>query len=207
MSEKDLGRVSTDNELRWTKFVKVTTGQPPWPRLVQAAAMFDEPGEALDVGAGAGRDSLYLLNQGWRVTAVDSSPAAIAALKRLPAENFTAVLAVAQDFKPDSYDLVNAQFSLPFIPPSHFEATVARLRDAVKPGGVMSATFFGRRDEWNTPGNEVTFSTREDVEQIFAGWEVIDLTEVEEDGKTADGSPKHWHIFHVTARRPREGDR
>jgi len=43
------------DEARWRKFMAATVGQPPWPGLVRAADMFETPGEALDVGAGAGR--------------------------------------------------------------------------------------------------------------------------------------------------------
>ena len=193
----------TTSEARWRAFVENTQGQPPWPRLVQAAEMFDQPGDALDIGAGAGRDTAHLLHRGWRVTAVDSSPSATAALRRLPGQrNLHVVVSAIQDFAPAAYDLVNAQFSLPFIPPAQFDATVQRLRTAVRPDGVMAATFFGKRDEWNVPGTEQNFSSRADVERMFSGWEIIELTEVEEDGHTADGSPKHWHVFHLIARRP-----
>jgi len=51
--------------------------------LVRAADMLETPGEALDVGVGAGRDTSYLLSRGWRVTALDSSPSASDALERL----------------------------------------------------------------------------------------------------------------------------
>jgi SAM-dependent methyltransferase len=178
-----------------------TSGMPPWPRLVRAADMFDAPGDALDVGAGAGRDTAYLLVQGWRVTALDSSPSAAEALQRLAHPNLRVVVAAAQDFEPSDYDLVNAQFSLPFIPREHFETTVARLQGSVRGGGVMAATFFGKRDEWNVPENDLNFSTKADVERMFTGWNLIELTEAEDDGHTADGSPKHWHIFHLIARR------
>jgi hypothetical protein len=30
---------------------------------------------------------------------------------------------------------------------------------------------------------------------------VIEVIEIEEDGRTATGSPKHWHVFHLIARR------
>jgi len=192
----------TTSEERWREFVRNTTGAPPWAQLERAAELFPRPGDALDVGAGAGRDTAYLLRRGWRVTAVDASPSAAAALRGLPLQdNLSVVVSAAEDFQPATYDLVNAQFSLPFIARSQFDATVQRERDAVRPGGVMAATFFGENDEWNVAGTEQSFSTRADVERVFSGWELVELTEVEEDGHTADGTPKHWHVFHVTARR------
>jgi len=193
----------TPSEERWREFVRNTADAPAWPQLEQAAALFQKPGGALDVGAGAGRDTKHLLRLGWRVTAIDASPSAAEALRSLPLQhNLRVVVSAAEDFAPDTYDLVNAQFSLPFIARQHFDETVRRLRDSVRPGGVMAATFFGTHDEWNVPGSQQTFSTRSDIERLFAGWDVIDLTEAEADGHTADGTPKHWHIFHLIARRP-----
>jgi SAM-dependent methyltransferase len=196
-----------DDEARWRKFMAATIGQPPWPELVRAAGLFEAPGEALDVGAGAGRDTAYLLGRGWRVTALDSSPSAAETLKRLAHRNLRVVVSTAQDFVPSDYELVNAQFSLPFIPPDQFAKTVARIRDSVRSGGVMAATFFGKHDEWNVPGSNLTFSTQKQVERMFSDLELIELTEVDKDGNTADGAPKHWHVFHLTARRPADGRR
>jgi hypothetical protein len=111
------------------------------------------------------------------------------------------VVSPIEDFQPTSYDLVNAQFSLPFVPPVHFDATVRRLRDSVRTGGILAATFFGAHDEWNMAGAEISFSSQHDIERTFRGWELVELTEIEEDGHTADGAPKHWHVLHLIARR------
>jgi SAM-dependent methyltransferase len=194
------------DEKDWREFIGITGGQPAWPRLVRAAALFETPGEALDLGAGGGRDSRHLLSEGWRVTAVDSSPSSAAALRRLPRQrNLQFVSSRIEDFVLESYDLVNAQFSLPFMARDRYEATLRGIRDAVRPGGVLAATFFGQRDQWNEPGSEVNFTTQTSVRALFAGWELIELAEVEEDGQTADGTPKHWHVFHVIARRRPSG--
>lgn len=193
----------TPSEEGWREFVRNTTGAPPWPLLERAVALFQEPGDALDVGAGAGRDTAYLLRRGWRVTAVDASPAAAAALRQLRLlGKLRVVVSAVEDFALATYDLVNAQFSLPFMQRSQFDATVRRLRDSVCASGVMAATFFGEHDEWNVAGSEQTFSTRSGIEHAFSGWELLELTEVDEDGQTADGTPKHWHVFHLIARRP-----
>jgi SAM-dependent methyltransferase len=190
------------DEKDWREFIRITGGQPAWPRLVRAAALFDAPGEALDVGPGGGRDTEHLLRAGWRVTAVDASASSAAALRRLPRQrNLEFVASRIEDFEPATYELVNAQFSLPFIAPPRYEATLRRLRDSVRPGGVMAATFFGERDQWNEAGSGLNFTTEAKVRELFAGWDLVELTEVEEDGQTADGSPKHWHVFHLIARR------
>ena len=136
------------------------------------------------------------------MTAVDASPYSVTALRRLPRQrNLRVVATTVQDFEPETYDLVNAQYSLPFVPPAGFVSTLERLRESVRPGGVMAVTFFGKHDEWNTPGSQLTFSDRAQIESLFESWELVVIAEEEEDSQTADGTPKHWHVFHVIARR------
>ena len=195
---------SRGDDARWRKFIAITAGQPACPSLVRAAGLFAKPGDALDVGAGAGRDTAYLLEHGWRVTAVDSSPSAAKALARFANPKLEVVITPAQDFVPATYDLVNAQFSLPFIPPAKFAGAIKRLRGSVRPHGVMAATFFGVNDGWNVPGSNMTFSTRAGIERLFDGWKVVELAEEDDKhGHTADGSPKHWHVFQLIARSPK----
>ena len=56
-------------------------------------------------------------------------------------------------------------------------------------------------DEW-APAADMTFLSRSEVDGLLDSLEVERLVEVEEDGRTAVGTPKHWHLFHVVARRP-----
>ena len=75
------------------------------------------------------------------------------------------------------------------------------MRATLRPGGRFCGQLFGPRDEW-APAADMTFLTREQVEQLLDGWEIERLDELEQDGHTAVGKPKHWHLFHVVARRP-----
>ncbi|MBQ0897960.1 class I SAM-dependent methyltransferase, partial [Micromonospora sp. U56] len=62
-------RYAASTELVWT-------AEPN--RFVVEAAADLPPGEALDLAAGEGRNAVWLAGRGWRVTAVDFSPVAVA---------------------------------------------------------------------------------------------------------------------------------
>ena len=187
----------------WSEFIRLTAGAEPWPRLVQAAELLGRPGDALDLGCGAGRDTGYLLRHDFRVVAVDSSPLAGRAVKRLPHQrNLHFVECAIEDFGYADYDLINAQFVLPFVRRERFSGCVREMVAAVRPGGVLAATFFGPNDEWNEPGSAVNFVTRDEVPSLLEPLVIVDLEEEDRDGQTANGTPKHWHAFHVLAQRP-----
>ena len=48
----------------------------------------------------------------------------------------------------------------------------------------------------------MTFLSRPEVEALLDGLEVERLDEIDRAGPTAVGKPKHWHLFHLVARRP-----
>jgi len=185
----------------WGRFYNFTRASPPWPLLMRAASLAPRQGRALDLGAGAGRDTRYLLEQGFRVTAVDADPRAVALLSALPQARLSVVQSSFEDFAFAIYDLISAQFALPFIPRGRFADVFARLKAALAPGGVFAGQFFGVHDQWNTPDRTMTFLTRAEAEALVSDLETIELTEEDADGHLADGSPKHWHIFHSLVRR------
>jgi tellurite methyltransferase len=187
----------------WPEFYKVTKDRPPWPIVEQAVEILAVKGRALDLGCGAGRDTRWLLSQGWDVTAVDQEPAAIALLADVASEKLRAVQSSISDFDftPESYDLISAQFSLPFLPRAAFFDAFERLKDAIKPGGLFVGQFFGVHDSWNNTERDMTFLTHKEVEQVLAGLTVLELKEDDHDGTTALGDTKHWHVYHIMARR------
>ncbi len=181
----------------------VKRNAPPSTLLVSAAELLGHTGGALDLGAGAGADTRYLLDQGFDVTAVDREQEALAILKtQLPQEHLHLMDSSFEDLTlTEMYDLINASFALPFTTNGKFDDVFAHLTDHLKSGGIFTGQLFGVNDQLNVPGTPMTFHTKEQVESLFSGWEIIKFAERERDGTFANGNPKHWHLFHIIARK------
>lgn len=158
---------------------------------------------ALDLGAGALRDSKLLLTEGFKeVVAVDAAQELVAMAEAIGDERLNAVVNRFEDyqFPPDYFDLVSSQFALPFCSQDQFPRVFESLISSLVPGGVFTGHFFGDRDEWASALSPAkTFHTRAEAEQLLAGLDVRKFNEVEVDSQTADGTPKHWHYFEVIA--------
>jgi tellurite methyltransferase len=188
-------------EVNWEEFYQITKDRPPWPLLMRAVSLLGCVGEALDLGCGAGRDTRYLLAQGFRVTAVDREAASLAVLSELSSERLRCVQSSFEDFAFGQYDLVNAHFALPFIQRDQFSVVFARLKASLKPGGIFVGQFFGVNDTWNKLETTMTFFTSEQAFSQLAGLEIVEFKEEDKDGETASGTLKHWHVYHVIARK------
>jgi hypothetical protein len=98
-------------------------------------------------------------------------------------------------------NFVNVEFSLPFISAAAFPLVFTKLTASVKIDGLFTGQLFGPNDSWNLPESGMNFHSRSDVERLLSGWTVLELTEEDRPGKTKLGEDKHWHIFHIIARR------
>lgn len=163
---------------------------------------------ALDLGSGAGRDTVFLLGAGFdKVVAVDSHPEGAKLIAHVP-EDLQAHLEFVPsrfdefEFGDARYDLINAQFSLPFNATETFHRMFSSLKASLKPGGIFVGNFFGDRDEWNTPADNRFYLTKDQVVALFSDMEMVAFEEVDDPrGVTATGSKKRWHWFEVTAQR------
>ena len=88
----------------------------------------------------------------------------------------------------------------PLLPAKPVRAVWDRIVASLPPGGRFSGQLLGDRDGRATQP-DMSFQTRQDAEALVRGLEVEHFDEVEEDGKTAVGDLKHWHLFHVVARK------
>ncbi|MBI4183177.1 MAG: class I SAM-dependent methyltransferase [Proteobacteria bacterium] len=195
---------------RWRLYYETTGERPPRETLMHALERFArEPAPpqsrfAVDLGCGSGRDTVLLLRSGFSVLAVDAEAAAIEALRKRPDLPAGAALATRvarfEDTTWPAADLVNASFSLPLCPREAFLRLWARLVGSLKPGGRFAGQLFGERDEW-AGDPTITHLRRAEAEGLLADLEVELFREEETDTITPRGRPKHWHLFHVVARK------
>lgn len=188
---------------RWSEYYEITKNKPPSELLVKAIGFLDSKDNALDLGAGALKDTGFLLQNGFKVTAIDSEPAMIQVAAEINNDNLKTVTSSFEDsdYPKQSYDLINAQYALPFNSPHTFNEVWNKIKNSLKSNGIFTGQFFGNNDEWNITGTNMTFKTESEVRDLLSGMEVIELTEEDKDSTTANGKPKHWHIFHVIAKK------
>ena len=186
----------------WGKYFDKTKNKPPRPLLVEALGYVNERGQALDLGAGALNDSAYLVEQGFNVTALDKKSVAEFFNVEVPEEKFQYVIEPFETFEfPDrKFDLVNAQFSLPFIRPENFPKVFASIKNSLRNNGIFVGQLFGNRDSWSSNPSR-TFHSKKEARDLFEDFEILKFIEEERDGQTAIGEDKHWHIFHFIARK------
>lgn len=193
----------------WEGYFKAIDGREPRQTLIDVLERFDRepsggPRFAVDLGCGEGRDSAALLRAGWRVHAIDGHPDGI---RRLVSRDdlgdptrLTMQLAPFESVELPACDLLNASFSLPFCRPEHFDALWSRIVHAIRPGGWFSGQLFGDRDTWASIPDR-SHHTLEQVNRLFVPFEVDLLKEEEREGQDCDGVAKHWHAFHIVARK------
>lgn len=120
----------------------------------------------LDLGCGSGRDARYFLEHGHAVTAVDGSPELAASASQyigMPVQTM-----LFQDFHADAcYDGIWACASILHLLPEELPDMFCRMRDALKPGGIMYTSFKYGEFSGMRHGRFFTDMTEESVERLL----------------------------------------
>lgn len=190
----------------WAEYYQAMLARPRHPHYDNLDPHLPDGGNALDLGCGVGQGVVHLVEKGFTVTTVDAEVEALKHLKdRLPADASVKLIhSNFEDFGSQlpglgTFDVVVAHFSLFFLPPDEFAKFWPLVVNAVKPGGLLSTQLLGVNDDWTERGYSV--HTSEQVEDLMEPFEVLVQEEVERDGETALGTKKHWHVFHIVARK------
>ncbi len=194
----------------WSDYYKAIANRPPRETLLTALINFESETRkaggriAIDLGCGEGRDTVELLHQGWKVIAIDGEKEAISRLLKRTDINTALLQTCIAQFENiqlvESVDLINASFSLPFCAPESFSDLWNKIVSSLLPGGRFCGHLFGNHDSW-AADSSMNHHTVSEVEVLLTPFDIELFDEQDYPGKTALGKEKHWHIFHIVARK------
>lgn len=167
---------------------------PPTPLLVHAASRL-QSGKALDLACGAGRNSLWLAEHGWSVTAVDGSASAITTLRDRAHEKGLQVDARVADLQRDEFLIEPAAWDLVAVCYYLQRDLIEPAKSGVKPGGtILTIVHITENGEQPTQSRLAPG----ELADYFRGWEILHSYE----GKPTD--PAHRRaVAELVARRTR----
>ena len=139
-----------------------------------------EPRAALDVGAGQGRNAVWLAGQGWDVTGIDISGVGLAAAQASAAEAGVTIRTVRTayddyDFGTEKWDLVAMIFAWAPIADPAFKAKVAK---SLRPGGLIVFEHFVT-DAEHPRAPMVRALSPGELRDLFSDFEVLSYEENE----------------------------
>ncbi len=132
-----------------------------------------EPGRALDIGCGAGTDSLFLAQQGWDVTSLDFMPKALEYTEQRATAAGVTVTPVEADITdwepPYKYDLVLDHGLLHNMDPVRYAAYRETVLKALSDNGEFVLLHWHPRYEGQTNGKMgPTRVSRDEIKAFFA---------------------------------------
>jgi len=195
----------------WSEYYDKVDKNPPRTTLFKAIEILvnneksTNQKTAIDLGCGTGRDTFEILSQDIKVLAIDAEKEAINRLQQGVDQKYKHLLETkVSSFENlrlnQVFDLVNASFSLPFCKPDSFGNLWKIITNHIKKGGIFSGQFFGPNDEWSKYEN-MTFHSKEEIFGLFSDFAFEYFLEEEDNKQTMLGVQKHWHIFHIVAKK------
>ncbi len=189
-------------------------------RLERVLALTDSsdaplPRHAVDLGCGAGNETLELLRRGWCVHAIDAHAPCLESTRRRAEEagvaaGLTLEHAAFEHLRlpPRTYTLAHAGFSLPFCRADAFGGLWRQITAATLPRGFFAGQLFGGHEPLilqADPGS-VTSHSAGSIGRLLGNtddmsWRAERVEEVDRPGRGVRGEPKHWHVFHVVLER------
>ncbi len=159
----------------------------------------------IELGCGAGRDTKYLLHNGFNVTAIDRENVEEIIINEISEEDIKRFQFHQKSFEELEFlnltksDILVSNFSIPFCEKSIFKNTWNNIVNNIRKEGYFVGNFFGKEDSWNFGDTKIIFLEEKEVRELFEDFEIIYFNEKKKKGITGIGREKFWHIYEVIA--------
>ena len=155
-----------------------------------------EPGIAVDLGCGAGNDTICLLKNGWTVYAFDAENTEQYIAEELTEEEkkrFIFKQGLIQDVEIPKCDLVVANLSLHYLKKDEFKEVIDKIYKSLNSGGYFLSVMLTDKDPWAK--KDYAFFNIEELNEMFKGRLKSEkfLQPKPYIKLTATGEEKEWH--------------
>ena len=127
------------------KYYKNTENALPHPIVKKIIDLNIKPENAIDLGCGAGRDTIFLIKNGWNVLAIDKEDTEEIISSKLDNEEIKKFRFTSQDFecvKLEKTKLLVANFSIPFCKKDYFNQFWNKIVDSILKERLFCGEFF-----------------------------------------------------------------
>ncbi len=158
----------------------------------------------LDLGCGQGRDSLFMLKNGFKIDTVDNSQEGINKIKEFAQSNNLSLVNInlfCSDIRnfnilKNKYDIINAFNSLQFLPKKETLKIIENIKNNIKGEGYVIISAFTTDDPLYKKMNteKRCFFEPQELKNIFFDFHIIEYKEKIIEDKGHPGSPEpHQH--------------
>lgn len=129
------------------KYYENTKDALPHENVEEFVKIESRPGEAIDLGCGTGRDTVFLIKNKWKVLAIDREDTKEIISNKLNAEehqNFRFIAEIFEKIKLEKNDLIVANFSIPFCSKEYFNELWNEIVQSITNGRLFCRKFI-----WN----------------------------------------------------------
>jgi tellurite methyltransferase len=176
---------------------KAFSGEPL--PLVKVLTDYISSGDVLEIGAGAGRNSLFLASQSFDVLATDISPQAVEKLKERALESAVNLKAEVSDISEakltKKFDAIICTFTLHHLTVEDAELAISKIQQHTKPNGFNLFSIFTKNGDFykkHPDTDNFYLNNKEQLEGLYSGWKIIKSFEKEGKARALDteGNPQ-----------------
>ena len=194
--------MATENGM--DEFYEKTKDERPHKNVVWFVKNQKNPGVAVDLGCGAGRDSILLLQNGWTVHSFDLNDNEHFFEERLTEDEkkrFTFHQVSHQDAVIPKCDLVIANFSMQYLTKQEFVSVLEKICNSLNKHGHFLAILWGDKDQWAQDAKGKAFLSKDELEKEIKDKFNIEFCEewTKNNLTIGDGTTKFGHMISLIA--------